>query len=110
MPSLYAEYLRERTDDEIIEVADGFATYRFLPDGACYIVDIYCRPESRKHGIASSLADSIAAHAVAKGCKELIGSVSLRANGVTDSIKTLFAYGMEVKTAGPDYIIFTKGL
>ena len=39
--SLYAEYLREKTDDEIIETVEGFATYRFLPGYACYIIDIY---------------------------------------------------------------------
>ncbi len=66
--SLYAEYLKERTYDEIIETDEGFATYRVIEEGkAVYIVDIYVTPEARKAGLASKLADQIAEIANSRG-------------------------------------------
>lgn len=107
--SLYADYLNERTNDEIIEWPSGFATYRYLNDGkTVYIVDIYTVPDHRKSGAASELADVIVARAKEKGFTELIGTVCPSAKGATISMRVLLGYGMELKSAGNDCIIFRK--
>ncbi len=60
MATLYAQYLAERTSDEILETQEGFATYRFLNDGkTVYIVDIYTVPDVRGRGYAAGLADKV---------------------------------------------------
>lgn len=109
MESLYAQYLRERTTDGILETATGFATYRYLDGGkSVYVVDIYVVPGHRKSGEAAALADAIACEAKAKGCSEMIGTVQPSAKGATTSLKVLLAYGMELQSAGADCIILSK--
>ena len=45
--SLYANYLREKSFDEILETDKGFATYRFLDERkTVYIVDLYVLDQS----------------------------------------------------------------
>ncbi len=108
--SLYADYLLERTHDHILEVDEGFATYRFLPENTVYVVDIYVRPECRQYGHAADLANTIGDIARKKGCTTMIGTVQPSAKGAHTSLKVLLAYGMELKSAEHDAIILRKDL
>lgn len=108
--SLYADYLRERTTDLILEDPKGFATYRYIDDKTVYIVDIYVVPEARKQGFASELANLIAEEAKAKGCTSMLGSVVPSAKGSTTSLKVLLGYGMRLDRSGDNYIFFRKDL
>ncbi len=108
--SLYADYIAERTTDQVFETEDGFALYRFLEHGICYIVDIYTRPGCRQMGAAGWIADQIVKEAREKGCTELLGTVKPSAKGSTTSIKVLIGYGMTVKSSGDDFIIFRKDI
>jgi GNAT superfamily N-acetyltransferase len=105
--SLYAEYLRERTDDKIIETDFGFATYRYIDD-AVYIVDIYVKPANRKKGEASILADMIAEEAKDHGINKMLGTVATGTKGATSSLKVLLAYGFELAKTSPEGIILSK--
>lgn len=110
-PSLYAEYLRERTDDEIIETDKGFLSYRFLNDGkSVYIIDVYIRPEFRQQGMAAKMADMVAEIARERGALEMLGSVSPIAKTSTDSLKVLLAYGMRLQSSSENLIILRKGI
>lgn len=104
---MYAEYLKEKTSDHIIETARGFATYRFV-DKAVYIVDIYTIPQYRKTNEASTIADIIVEVAKKKGCVELLGSVVPSNKGSTDSLNVLLAYGMKLKSSSDNFIVFHK--
>ena len=106
--SLYADYLSERTTDLIIESDYGFATFRYLDGGVVYIVDLYVIPEVRKHGHAAGMADFIIKQAKRLGCTELIGTVVPSTKGANASMRVLLAYGMTVKTASHDLIVFRK--
>lgn len=106
--SLYAEYIKERLGDRIVEVDEGFASYRFLNETQCYIVDIYIRPESRNKHLAASLADRIAEIAKVHGRSELLGSVVPTAKGSTESLKVLLGYGMRLSHCEANLIIFKK--
>lgn len=108
--SLYAEYLRERTNDEIIETEKGFATYRYTDPTTVYIVDIYVRPDFRRSGESSNLADSIVELAKIRGCTKLIGTVVPSAKGSTTSLKVLLGYGMSLESSGNDFIIMKKDI
>jgi len=108
IPSLHAQYLRERTNREILEVEEGFATYEYLPDGIVYIVDIYVVPDKRKTKIASMIADKICEIAARDGMKILQGSVDIRAKGATASLKVLEAYGMKVFKVEDNMIYYSK--
>lgn len=109
--SLYAKYCRERGIDLILEVEEGFATYRYIAGGkSVYIVDIYVVPEARKRSVASVIADTIADEALAKGCTEMLGTVAPGARGSTDSLRVLLAYGMTLHSIEGGLIVFRKDL
>lgn len=109
--SFFADYVRERSHDGIIENDIGFATYRYIDDGkTVYIVDIYTIPEERKTGAAKNLADRIVKEAKEKGCVTLIGTVVPSTKGSTNSIRVLLGYGMTLQSADRDLIIFRKDI
>lgn len=109
--SLYGDYIRERTTDNIIEAPSGWATYRYLSDRkSVYIVDIYTVPEERKKGGASALADMIAEEAKERGYTEMLGTICPSAKGSTNSMKALLGYGFELMSASNDAIILRKDL
>lgn len=107
--SVYAEYLKEREGKEVVENDNGFLSYRIFNDYV-YIVDIYVVPEKRKTGLAKFWADQVCEIAKAKGAKTLVGSVDVRANGATESLKVLLAYGMRVDSIDGQMIYFKKDL
>jgi GNAT superfamily N-acetyltransferase len=74
MMSLYADFLKEYSDIEILEKEYGFATYSISGE-ECYIRDVYVIPVMRNKNYASLLADEITKIAKDKGCKYLTGSV-----------------------------------
>lgn len=111
MPSLYARYLLEHHGDLIIEDEQGFATYRLLPDGrSVYIVDIYVVPEHRKLNFASTLADRVVEAAKIRGCSELLGTVVPTAANSTTSLRVLLGYGMTLKSASDNLVVFSKSI
>jgi len=107
--SLYAKYLTERTNDRILEINHGFATYRMLPDQkAVYIIDVFVEADFRRAGTASQLGDEIVKIAKKEGCTKLLGSVVPSLKNSTDSVKFLISYGMKIQSASPDFIVFEK--
>jgi predicted GNAT family acetyltransferase len=106
--SLYSQYIREKTYDHILETETGFATYRFVDEKTVYIVDVFIISEFRKLGQGSDLADRIAKEAKRKGCNKLIASVIPSAKNSTDSLEVLLAYGMTLKSANQDFVLFEK--
>lgn len=107
--SLFASYIKERENKDIIETDKGFATYYFVNDG-CYIQDIYVNPDHRKECVAADMADQIASIAKEKGCDKLYGSVSPSANGSTSSLKVLLAYGFSLHSAANNFIVMVKDI
>jgi ribosomal protein S18 acetylase RimI-like enzyme len=108
--SLYAEYLKEKTSDQIIENEKGFITYRYVDEHTVYIIDLFILPEFRRDHIASLLADSIVEEAKKKGCIKLLGSVVPSNKNSTASLKVLLGYGMVLESSSNDFIIFRKGI
>lgn len=105
--SLYAEYIKEREGRDIIEDERGFASYTFINDSV-YIQEIYVRPKFRKEGVAAQYADTIATIAKSKGYSKMIGSVCPSAQGATESLKVLLAYGFKLQSSESNFIWFVK--
>lgn len=102
--SLYPDYLKEREGIETLERELGFATYK-IRSHDCYIIDIYVVPEARKSGLASQMADEIAAIGRSHGLKVLTGSVDTRDKEAVRNEKVLLAYGMR-KAHQEDHMIY----
>lgn len=109
--SHFADYLREKTTDQIIETKDGFATYRYLPDKTTvYLIDLYIVPARRQQGVAANLANLIVKEAKSNGCKVMLGSVVPTNKGSNDSLKVLLAYGMTLDHLENNLIVFRKDI
>lgn len=108
---MYARYLKETQNKEMLETPHGFLTYGFncVPGVAfphCYIEDLYVVPEMRKTHIASTMADKVAGIARERGITKMIGSVALGRKGADESLEVLKRYGMRL-FAAHDQTIFT---
>lgn len=108
--SFYAQYLRERTDDEIIETERGFVTYRYIGGDTVYIVDIWVRPAYREIGEGAKLADMVIEIARARGCKQLLGTVNPHTKNATKSLKVMLGYGMQLLNTSNDGIFLRKDI
>jgi GNAT superfamily N-acetyltransferase len=108
--SLYADYLFEHHNDRIIETFDSFIVYRYLNDKQVYIVDLYVVPEKRVRGMATELALEVEEIAKTQGIHEVIGTVVPSAKNATTSLKILLHYGMSLKSASENLIVFTKAI
>lgn len=107
--SLYAEYVKERTNKVVYENEDCFAVVSFVND-CVYIEDIFVVKEKRHLGLAKKIADLICFEAKAKGYTTLLGSVCPMTKGSTESMKILLAYGMTLVSSDNNLIYFKKDL
>lgn len=99
--SLSSEYRKEREDIDTMEFESGFITYRLFPN-ECYIVDIYVRPDVRRSGYGSMMADEVKKFAKKQGYQILTGSVDTRLPSAMKSDEVLQRYGFKkLRDEGP---------
>lgn len=108
--SLYAEFIKERENKEIVETENGFATYKIFENGECYLQDIYVSPEYRQSGLATTMANHICVIAKERGCNKLIGSVCVDDQSATRNMKVFLAYGMQIYKNVGSMIFLSKDL
>lgn len=90
MPSLYAEYVKEREGKETIENDTGFITYLDLkPSKTIYLSDMYIKPEFRKTGAARSLYNELLAVLQEKKYNTMISSYDMDTNNWEHTEKML---------------------
>ncbi len=108
-PSLYALYIKERQDCDIIEHDFGFASYSIIGND-CNIRDVYVIPTERRHGYASKLLNRIEGVARNYGCSTLWATVSPLALGSTEALKAVLGYGFELYMSQDNLITFKKSI
>jgi hypothetical protein len=107
MSSLYAQYIKERENFEIVESEKGFTTYQIYENGECYIRDIFVAPEFRNTKISFEMEKQINDIAKLNNCNFLIGSICLDAKNPSKSLQILLNDQWQVyKTIGN--MIFVK--
>jgi GNAT superfamily N-acetyltransferase len=108
--SLYAQYLAECPGDAIIELDNGFLSYRFLPGNRCHILDVYVAPEARRKGVAGYLLFLLIQAAREHNCTFITASVQPTTKTATMSISTQLAYGFVIDSAALDIIVLRKDI
>lgn len=109
--SLYAQFIKEISTDSIIENDEGFVTYRYLNDGySVYMIDVYVVPSARIKGIFLDFVDQIIKEAKSKGCKEILGTISMSNPNRTAIMRGHMAYGMQLSAISQDAIILRKDI
>ena len=108
MMNLYAQYISERENKNLVQVAHGFATYQKIDAESYYIVDIFVEKGFRKNGIASELSEAVRKIAINDGASKLFGSVDIGTNGVTESMAAIIANGFKYSHSNGNMIYFVK--
>lgn len=85
MRSLYAQYVKERENLEMIENEHGFLTYR-LENDRLFISDIFVTKDKRKSNIAAEMIDRMYQHALEMGIKEAYAHADLNTLNWKDSV------------------------
>lgn len=109
MSSLFSQYIKERSNKEIIEDERGFATYLFMDDGV-YVEDIFVSKDYRNQGVAKEMLDKISVIAKEKGYKRMIGTTVPSSNGASSSLQAALAYGFKLDSSRQNLIVYVKGL
>ena len=105
---MYADYIRERSNDIIIEDETGFIQFRFLNEKQVFIVELYVLPEFRRSGLGSKLADRVVAFAKIQGCVELLAAVWVESKNSKISILSCIGYGMLPYGTSGESLLFRK--
>lgn len=106
---LYAEYIAEREGFKMIRDEYGFATYYINEhENFVYLRDIFVTKNYRRNRHAWSYADKIVEIAKELKLEKMVGSICLDTNGATASMKTLLAYGFEIKSVHGNMIYLEK--
>lgn len=109
--SLYAKYIKELKNFEMIEDENGFIIYGFMSKGDehfCYIEDIYVVPEMRKSHVASKYADKVTEIAREMGIKKLLGSIVPSLEGSHYRQQVLINYGFKLYSSQENFIYYIK--
>lgn len=107
--SLYAQYLRERENAEVLEYDWGFAVYKMAPDHV-YLQDIYIVPAERNADRGQELMQEVAAIARTKGIKTMFGSICPSAKNSAKMERIMLHLGFELDSCGHDIIYYKKSI
>jgi hypothetical protein len=108
--NLYAQYIKERENTEIIVLDHGFATYRKLNNVSYYLVDMFVEKAYRKCNVAWDLNNMICDIAKKDGASVIFTSVCTDAAGVSISLAVVLAGGFEFSSRDGNMLYFKKNL
>lgn len=109
MKSLYAKYLEEKTNIEILESDYGFVTYE-IQDTRCYISDVFTIKEKRLEGLMLKMCLEVGEIAKARGCDCVIGTVILSNKDSTEGLKACISMGMKLLKAENNVIYLIRDI
>lgn len=105
---LYAEYIKEREDTNLLQLEHAFATYKKINNETYYIIDVYVEKGFRRDGLATKLSAAIEEIAKKDGATKLLGSVDLSRNGATESMQAILSNGFKFSHTNGNGLFFIK--
>ena len=109
--SLYAEYVKERLGETVLEDDYGFISYHIeFGSKVCVINDLYVRPEYRRKGLGTQLGDQALKAARESGCNIILCYIWPSAIGSTEAMMAILGYGFRLKAVEGPRIILTLDL
>lgn len=108
--NLYAQYIKEREDREIIVLGHAFATYKKLNPETYYLIDMFVERAYRRTNLAWDLNNIICDIAKKDGASNIITSICTDAAGVTVSMAVILAGGFKFSSASGNMLYFVKDL
>ena len=107
--TLYAKYIKERDQVEILENECGFLLYKIIGKD-CLIVDLFIEAESRNLGECRKLVDELSLIAKSANCESLFGNIQINDPGSSRTMKAALAIGFEILSANIQLITIIKKL
>ena len=105
--TLYAKYIKERENAQVLENESGFITYKFIND-ECFICDVFVDPKARKKGVISELVDALAAIAEQEQATHLSANIYLNDPGANRTLSAALKIGFEVVGAAPGALAIVR--
>lgn len=96
--TLYAQYLKSRLDQEILENENGFLVYK-QNGKECYLAEFYVKPESRRAGVAKQLLNQLKNISSEAGCEYIIATVHQFDKHASQTLSAAFALGFKLHLA-----------
>ena len=107
MMGLWADYLKERLNWDVLECDDGFIAYNLKPPEAS-IEDFYIKPDKRCSSLAKKLADQVFDIAKKSGCKRMWAKITPGLKGCDHAMKTNLHYGFKIVGIDNNQIVIMK--
>jgi len=92
--NLYAEYIKERENKDLIEKDYGFCTYEILGQYV-YLADVYVSKDERQKGLCKDLVEEVVRIGKENGCKHILTSFCLKATNWEISKKVIKQCGFK---------------
>lgn len=107
MTSLYAKYIKERQDLDIIEREHGFLSYR-IEDNHLFIADLFVEKEHRGNGLVQDMVNEVENIASEFNRKYLMATVCPNTNNADISIKVVGSFGGKFLEIKDNMLYFIK--
>jgi len=108
-PSLFAQYVKELANQDVIEHEHGFIWYE-VSANTCYAREVYVSPTHRKSGLVREMLQVLLTRVKAQGCTKLQGSVVPSNANSTASLQFLLHMGFKLEAASPNFILLSKDI
>lgn len=107
--TLYAKYIKEREDLDIIENEVGFITYKTRAL-ECFIADMFVDLEERGKRKGIKLLEELVVKAKDAGCTHITATVHLWDNGASNTLFAALKSGFKVAQAQNGSLLIVKDI
>jgi GNAT superfamily N-acetyltransferase len=107
--TLYAKYIKEREDLEVLENESGFITYK-ISGKECFIANMYVEADQQRKGRGHILIMVLEKLAKNHGCEFLSANIHLKDHGASKTLIAALLVGFEVKAADLGVLVIIKDI
>lgn len=107
---MYAAYIKERENKEMLQFDCGFITYKIYPENKeCFLADMYIDPKHRGTNAVAVFVNDLARVAKESGCDHISATVCVD-SGASRVLKAAFKLDFKIKNAQNNIIVIVKDL
>lgn len=107
--TLYAKYMKERSNAEILETESGFIVYRIVGK-ECFIVDMYFDRDKRGTKLPTQLVNELGEVAKESGCECITANIHLSDKMAAKTLTSTLKFGFSLVRADAGILLIAKDL
>lgn len=105
--TLYAKYMRQRSDAKVLEDGSGFIVYKINQD-ECFIIDMYVDDNVQQTGRGKELINALSDLARFERCKYISANIHLTDKNANKTLISALHAGFKVVKAEVGILIILK--